>query len=130
MSAQLNASHTKLLADIALLAHNCIELSGRPAADFRLGYHAQPSMQRLHLHCISSDFDSPALRTRHHWNSFNTPHFVPMDEVHRQVAEAGRVRRPTPEQCRQWIGLALKCHRCDYRPKNMPDLKAHIVGPH
>lgn len=127
---QLTAAHRDLLADIALLATNCIELCGQPAADFQLGYHAQPSMQRLHLHCVSRDFDSPTLKKREHWNSFNTEFFIPMATVHQQCAELGAVRRPSAELCKQWLARELRCHRCAYRPKSMPDLKAHIVQPH
>lgn len=41
-----------------------------------IGYHAVPSMQRLHLHVISTDFVSPCLKTKYHWNSFTTPFFL------------------------------------------------------
>lgn len=38
----------------------------------RCGYHAIPSLQPLHIHIISQDFDSPALKKKQHWNSFTT----------------------------------------------------------
>jgi len=41
-----------------------------------MGYHAMPSMQRLHLHVISTDFNSPYLKTKYHWNSFTTSFFL------------------------------------------------------
>jgi len=41
-----------------------------------IGFHARPSMQRLHLHVISTDFISPHLKTKDHWNSFTTPFFL------------------------------------------------------
>lgn len=31
---------------------------------------------QLHLHVISQDFDSPALKTKKHWNSFTTEYFI------------------------------------------------------
>ncbi|XP_006863086.1 PREDICTED: aprataxin isoform X2 [Chrysochloris asiatica] len=43
---------------------------------FRLGYHAIPSMSQVHLHVISQDFDSPCLKNKKHWNSFNTEYFI------------------------------------------------------
>lgn len=43
---------------------------------YSIGYHAMPSMQRLHLHVISTDFNSPCLKTKYHWNSFTTPFFL------------------------------------------------------
>ena len=42
----------------------------------RIGYHAVPSMHRLHLHVISTDFDSRCMKTIHHWNTFTTPYFI------------------------------------------------------
>ena len=42
----------------------------------RIGFHAKPSMDHLHLHVISSDFVSSCLKTKKHWNSFNTKHFL------------------------------------------------------
>ncbi|XP_014208258.1 aprataxin [Copidosoma floridanum] len=44
--------------------------------EFKVGYHAVPSMKQLHLHVISTDFDSPCLKTKIHWNSFNTAFFI------------------------------------------------------
>lgn len=49
--------------------------AGRPVP-IRLGYHAIPSLSLLHLHIVSSDLDSPALKNKKHWNSFATPFFV------------------------------------------------------
>lgn len=42
----------------------------------RIGFHAKPSMDHLHLHVLSTDFLSPSLKTKKHWNSFNTEHFL------------------------------------------------------
>lgn len=46
-------------------------------ATLRAGFHAVPSMQRLHMHVISSDMVSPCLKTKVHWNSFTTRFFIP-----------------------------------------------------
>uniref|UniRef100_A0A7M4FYX2 Aprataxin n=1 Tax=Crocodylus porosus TaxID=8502 RepID=A0A7M4FYX2_CROPO len=55
------------------LVHQCPE---RESLQFRLGYHAIPSMSHIHLHVISQDFDSPCLKTKKHWNSFTTEYFL------------------------------------------------------
>lgn len=34
------------------------------------------STSHVHLHVISQDFDSPCLKNKKHWNSFNTDYFV------------------------------------------------------
>uniref|UniRef100_A0AAJ7SIS9 Aprataxin-like n=1 Tax=Petromyzon marinus TaxID=7757 RepID=A0AAJ7SIS9_PETMA len=54
----------------------------------RLGYHAVPSMSRIHMHIISQDFGSPRLKTKRHWNSFTTGYFID--------SEDGRLRRALP----------------------------------
>lgn len=42
----------------------------------RIGFHAKPSMDHLHLHVVSTDFVSTFMKTKKHWNSFNTEHFL------------------------------------------------------
>lgn len=43
---------------------------------FLLGYHARPSMERLHLHVVSDDFVSEWMKSKKHWNSYNTKFFM------------------------------------------------------
>jgi len=93
-------------------------------APFRLGYHAVASMQRLHLHVISQDFDSPCLKTKKHWNSFTTDFFVSSADVLTQVDRRGHWR--PPEDAKAMLDSPLKCHLCCYHPKNMPELKNHL----
>ncbi|KAK9470338.1 aprataxin-like protein [Dipodascopsis tothii] len=40
------------------------------------GVHACPSLSNLHVHVITTDNFSPSLKTKRHYNSFNTPFFV------------------------------------------------------
>ena len=40
-----------------------------------------PSMAQVHMHVISQDFISPCLKTKKHWNSFNTPYFIDADKI-------------------------------------------------
>lgn len=48
----------------------------------QMGFHAVPSLKQLHLHIISTDFDSPCLKTRKHWISFtNKDFFLEIDEI-------------------------------------------------
>ena len=39
---------------------------------FLCGFHAAPSLRQLHLHLLSSDLDSDALKNKKHFNSFAT----------------------------------------------------------
>ena len=46
------------------------------AAELRVGIHAHPSMNHLHVHVLSRDMHSPCLKHRKHYNSFNTPFLI------------------------------------------------------
>jgi len=48
--------------------------------DIQLGVHAFPSMNHLHIHVISKDMYSPKMKNKKHYNSFNGPFFVPLDD--------------------------------------------------
>ncbi|KAM5329053.1 aprataxin isoform 4-T6 [Glossophaga mutica] len=91
---------------------------------FRLGYHAIPSMSHVHLHVISQDFDSPCLKNKKHWNSFNTDYFLESQAVIMMVQEAGRVtvRDGMPEL----LKLPLRCHECQQLLPSIPQLKEHL----
>jgi aprataxin len=30
-------------------------------------------------------------------------------------------------EAKELLAADLRCHKCDYKPKNMPDLKKHIL---
>ncbi|XP_063845818.1 aprataxin-like isoform X2 [Scylla paramamosain] len=97
-----------------------------PHVEFRYGYHAIPSMSQLHLHMISQDFDSPCLKTKRHWNSFNTKYFLDSEDVIRCLEERGMVVTMTPIAGEKLLDQPLKCHKCIYSPQNMPKLKQHL----
>ena len=95
---------------------------GDPSLTFRYGFHAVPSMNHLHMHVISQDFDSPCLKNKKHWNSFTTTFFVPVEEMivaltKGDVDFSHRVNR---------LKDGLKCHRCAKVQQSIPILKQHI----
>lgn len=73
---QLTRNHLDLLKEMYLMAVNVIEVKGQKLDDFKIGYHAVPSMLQVHVHVISTDFNSPSLKTKKHWNSFTTDYFM------------------------------------------------------
>jgi diadenosine tetraphosphate (Ap4A) HIT family hydrolase len=97
-----------------------------PGLHLRLGYHSVPSLQPLHLHIISQDFDSPSLKTKKHWNSFTTPFFLDTTQVETALQEQGRVvvDRVNAEAL---LKRPLRCHGCGAEQKNMPTLKQHLT---
>ncbi|XP_078226681.1 aprataxin isoform X5 [Callithrix jacchus] len=69
--------HLELLKHMHTVGEKVIvDIAGSSKLRFRLGYHAIPSMSHVHLHVISQDFDSPCLKNKKHWNSFNTEYFL------------------------------------------------------
>nr|CAH7736302.1 unnamed protein product [Callosobruchus chinensis] len=94
---------------------------------FKIGYHAEPSMQRLHLHVISEDMNSPCVKTKKHWNSFTTEFFIDSKVIIEQLEEKGKIKLPSKDKCKEYMERPLKCHKCDYIPKHMPDLQIHIL---
>ncbi len=78
------------------------------AADIRVGTHAHPSMAHLHVHIISRDSHSDRVKHKKHYNSFNTPFFVPLAD--QPLAEDDR-RRQTGFQNGN-LAAELVCWRC------------------
>ena len=58
-------------------------------AEVVVGVHAQPSMAHFHVHFISRDLHSPALKNKKHYNSFQAPFFVGLERFWNRT-EAGR----------------------------------------
>ncbi|XP_046520669.1 aprataxin isoform X2 [Equus quagga] len=117
--------HLELLKHMHAVGEEVIaEFAGSSKLRFRLGYHAIPSMSHVHLHVISQDFDSPCLKNKKHWNSFNTEYFLESQAVIEMVQEAGRVtvRDGMPEL----LKLPLRCHGCQQLLPSIPQLKEHL----
>uniref|UniRef100_A0A8C4QYS5 Aprataxin n=1 Tax=Eptatretus burgeri TaxID=7764 RepID=A0A8C4QYS5_EPTBU len=92
---------------------------------FRLGYHVVPSMSHLHLHVISQDFDSPSLKTKKHWNSFNTEYFIDAEDVLKMLEEKGRIK--TRPDAAELLKATMKCHICLEHMPTIPKMKEHIA---
>lgn len=72
----VRTEHLNLLKHMDKVARDLISDDKHRSKKFKLGYHAEPSMIRLHLHLISDDMCSPCLKTKKHWNSFTTDFFL------------------------------------------------------
>ena len=93
---------------------------------FRMGFHAIPTMDRLHLHVVSQDFDAPTLRSSRHWNSFNTDFFVPPDAVLRALAETGAFAVNHTAMAALKAAFPLRCWRTNRTLRSMAHLRAHL----
>ncbi|XP_032597732.1 aprataxin-like protein [Drosophila grimshawi] len=127
---QLSKKHLPLLEEMHLLARNIIEVRGESWSEFQIGFHAQPSMQRLHLHVISKDFVSSALKTKKHWNSFNTPFFVPYETLYSRLKGEDCFQRLPTDIVNGLLASPLKCNKCEFIAKSFPMLKDHLQQHH
>ncbi|KAI1072266.1 hypothetical protein LB507_002818 [Fusarium sp. FIESC RH6] len=93
------------------------------AAEVKAGVHAVPSMKHLHVHVLSRDMFSEALRHRKHYNSFNTPFLVDLNDFPLAADDA---RRNTKEEA--YLRWDMKCWRCERNFKNQfQQLKGHLA---
>lgn len=124
----LNSAHLSLLEKMLENGRALVEevKVKEPSLDFRYGYHASPSMARLHLHVISQDFDSPCLKNKKHWNSFTSDFFLDADKVAAILRENGRVELDVRGIYEPMLKLPLRCHVCKMELQNMTELKDHI----
>ncbi|KAM8792919.1 aprataxin [Eudromia elegans] len=117
--------HLELLEHMHAVGEKMIEqCPDKETLEFRLGYHAIPSMSHLHLHVISQDFDSPALKTKKHWNSFTTDYFLNSTDVIEMVRSKGKVT--LKENTTELLKLPLRCHICQQKLSTIPQLKTHL----
>ena len=124
----LNSSHVSVLQHMLELGKSLeSELTAKDSSvRFQHGYHAVPSMARLHMHIISRDFNSPCLKTKKHWNSFTTEFFLPAEDVIGRLQTHGKVE-VDKARYEEILKSPLKCHVCNASCQNMPKLKDHIL---
>ena len=78
------------------------------AKELRVGIHAHPSMNHLHVHIISPDMSQPTMKHRKHYNSFNTEFFIPLKDFPlAEDDERRKVRVPEREITRRFRVLAV-----------------------
>ncbi|KAJ3315507.1 hypothetical protein HDV04_003049 [Boothiomyces sp. JEL0838] len=87
--------------------------------EFKMGFHAVPSMNQLHLHVVSVDHVSTCLKLKKHYLSFTTDFFVPVDTM---------IDFPSIdiEKYEALLKGKLVCHHCKQEFKTMPKLKQHL----
>jgi aprataxin len=89
-------------------------------AEINVGIHSVPSMNHLHIHVISRDMHSPCVRHKKHYNSFNTPFFVKLEEFPLSEEEAETRKK-------NWHKGDMVCWRCDRNFENkFTALKQHL----
>mmetsp|Transcript_5550 Transcript_5550/g.6706 ORF Transcript_5550/g.6706 Transcript_5550/m.6706 type:complete len:425 (+) Transcript_5550:144-1418(+) len=127
--ADLKAKHLPLAQCMHAYAKRIANhLSNSTKNPVKVGYHAIPSMNRLHLHIISQDFLSPSLKTKKHWLSFtHSKLFLAPEVVEKEIEEKGDLKSVLNE-AKNLETSRLECNRCKQVQKNMPTLMTHIAS--
>ncbi|EPQ58176.1 HIT-like protein [Gloeophyllum trabeum ATCC 11539] len=100
--------------------------------DVWLGFHAVPSMEHLHLHVISSDLVSQALKNKKHYNSFHPKlgFFLHLNDVlswfESDQSYYDMKTQLKKEEYEPLLKQDLVCWECDRPMKNIPTLKGHL----
>lgn len=97
----------------------------KPKLQFRFGYHALPSMNRIHMHVISQDFNSPRMKTKHHWNTFNTDYFIDSSMVIDMLKKSGRIA--VNQYHSDQLTLPMRCNQCPETFDDIGELKTHLT---
>lgn len=121
----LRREHVELLRHMESVGERMVQQCPHThTLQFRMGFHAIPSMSHVHLHVISQDFDSGCLKNKKHWNSFTTDYFIPSQNVIAMLERDGRVS--VQDGVCELLKLPLRCHICHTLHSNMPKLKEHL----
>ncbi|KAK2602069.1 hypothetical protein N8I77_008636 [Diaporthe amygdali] len=88
--------------------------------ELKVGVHAHPSMNHLHVHVVSRDMHSDRMKVRKHYNSFTTDFFVPLADFPLAKDDPRRNQAGWHEQ-------PMVCWRCgrDFGNK-FKELKKHL----
>ena len=115
----LRREHLPALQKLHAFCRAAAEALGTPC---RVGYHARPSLEPLHVHIISIDLDSEFIKQRS--TSFRS----------RRTASStrrswnGRLRTGAlADALEPRDGESGACHRCGAATRNLPALKRHLA---
>ena len=126
---ELSRDNLELLKHIHKVAENLIERVRKREQNtpFRFGYHALPHLNRLHLHIVSQDFDSPHLWKRHHWNTFNTEYFMDSSKVIKDIENDGKIEIDDVAY-KELLTLRMHCNfkDCYERFEDLTQLTHHL----
>lgn len=128
---QLTPSHYEKVCLLHSIARQvAAERESKDGLKFNIGYHGIPSLNPLHIHIVSDDFDSPSLKHKKHWNSFTSDYFVPIGLVESWLSSGKTAdsQLHSVDEFNAMLTLLLKCNHCKAEMKNIPTLKKHIAS--
>lgn len=103
------------------------------------GFHAIQSMNPLHMHIMTRDFQSECFKNKKHWNSFNTRYFIPLDELIEYLEVdlknltkdyflEDKFNLKKTNILNEYLKSDLKCNVCGLVQSNIPNLKKHLLS--
>lgn len=130
--ADLRPRHLSALQRFHASIRSCAEsLLQSLGCELRIGYHAKQSLDWLHCHIVSTDFESECLKTYHHWLSFTTDFLVSIDSLENTLAsddsQGSALAKDLARRTNLISTAVLACHKCGRRQPNVPALKRHIA---
>ena len=126
----LNASHAPMVCKMARLAEWLamqIRRSLDGLAPLAAGFHAVPSMRQLHLHVLSTDLRSDALKNKKHFNSFTTDFFVSPSRLAADLVASGTVHTDGHTAEEEKLKRDMRCPLSGRPLKNMPAVKQRLA---
>jgi diadenosine tetraphosphate (Ap4A) HIT family hydrolase len=103
-----------------LIAH--LRATTHPRWRFQYGFHVVPSLEHLHMHVMTLDFEaSPNLKTKRHYGSFATNFFIPAALVLKTLETGQSIVSGTHHVD------SLACFWCGHVCSNVPTLKEHLA---
>ena len=126
------------LVDCARWLERSMRASGAlPDVRLLIGLHRVPSMNHLHVHFLSADLDSDALKTKRHWLSFNSTFFLPLEQCVDELERCGAADVPRAQlgTVEALLKGEMACAVCAHsaggsavRLSNMADVKRHVAS--
>ncbi|GAM27513.1 hypothetical protein SAMD00019534_106890 [Acytostelium subglobosum LB1] len=92
---------------------------------FQIGFHAVPSMRQLHLHLISNDLNSPALKRKEHWISFTTDFFIPFQSFYDNLKQNGSIVLDREKYKKLKEVATFVCPKCKASFESLAKVKDH-----
>ncbi|CAN0353020.1 unnamed protein product [Ectocarpus sp. 6 AP-2014] len=127
--SDLRREHLSALRQMHALGRAVAEhLSQQGIGEIRIGVHAVPSMEPLHMHIISQDFDSERLRMPRHWNIFTTDIFLEPAWVEEMLERHGCLQLDLESRYIRLKEQTPRCHICQETIGGVERLKAHYLS--
>mmetsp|Transcript_38826 Transcript_38826/g.124466 ORF Transcript_38826/g.124466 Transcript_38826/m.124466 type:complete len:241 (+) Transcript_38826:2-724(+) len=109
----------------------CFECAEHFDESFRVGYHSDPSMNWLHCHVVSDDFDSKRITKKKHYLSFATDFFLDANDLETCLLKEEKdatssLRTELQRRASTVQGADLTCFHCHKRLPTFSALKAHL----